>query len=200
MQKTITQERVSLLRPLAPAAPDAERVVSVTVVYEDAGVCEWARETCEQMFVGPGWERAQSTWWKMDGLSAPAVLAGAVSQAMRADLIVVAIRATEGFPLPFYVWVSSWLPHRLQGEGKLVALIASPKPPGCQRHRAMEYLSAVAQRARMHFQVTERNLALDALETREAESQDQCPVAVPAPKKKPTALLRYSSRRWGTRE
>jgi hypothetical protein len=49
----------------------------------------------EQMFVGPGWERFQSAWWKLDGLSEPAVLAGAVSQAMGADLIVVAIRATE---------------------------------------------------------------------------------------------------------
>jgi hypothetical protein len=55
------------------------------------------------------------------------VLAGAVSKAMRADVIMVAIRATEGFPLPFYVWVGSWLPHRLRGKGELVALVAPPK-------------------------------------------------------------------------
>ena len=162
MQKTIIQERVSRLRPLAATAPEAKRVVSVTVVYEDAAARKWAQEACEQMFVGPGWERVQSTWWNLDGLSEPAVLAGAVSKAMRADVIVVAIRATEGFPLPFYVWVGSWLPHRLRGEGKLVALVATAKPHGFQRNRAAEYLRAVAQRAGMHFQVTDRNLASEA--------------------------------------
>ena len=60
-------------------------------------------------------------------MSDPAVLAGAVSKAMRADVIMVAIRATEGFPLPFYVWVGSWLPHRLRGKGELVALVAPPQ-------------------------------------------------------------------------
>ena len=162
MQRTIIQERVSRLRPLAATAPEAGRVVSVTVVYEDAVARGWAQETCGQMFAGPGGERVQSIWWNLDGLSEPAVLAGAVSKAMRADVIVVAIRATEGFPLPFYVWVGSWLPHRLRGEGKLLALVAAPKPHGFQRNRATAYLRAVAQRAGMHFQVTERNLALEA--------------------------------------
>jgi hypothetical protein len=162
MQKTIIQERVSRLRPLTPSAPEAERLPTVTVVYEDAAARKWAQEACEQMFVGPGWERVQSTWWKLDWLSEPAVLAAAVSKAMRAEVIVVAIRATEGFPLPFYVWVGSWLPHRLRGEGKLMALIANPKPHGFHRNRAAEYLRAVAQRAGMHFQATERNLVLEA--------------------------------------
>ena len=160
MQRTINQERDSRLRPAAPAAPDAERVVNVTVVYEDAAAQAWAQEACEQMFVGPDWERAQSTWWKLDDLRAPAVLAGAVSKAMRADVIVVAVRTTEGFPLPFYVWVSSWLPHRFPGEGTLAALIATPKSPVLHKNRAVEYLGAVAKRAGMRFQVTEHNLLL----------------------------------------
>src|ERR1017187_1922205 len=157
MQKTIIQERVSRLRPLTASTPEAERVPTVTVVYEDAADRKWAQGACEQMAVGPGWERVQSTWWRLDWLSEPAVLAGAVSNAMRGDVGVVAIRATEGFPLPFYVWVGSWLPHRLRGEGKLVASIATPKPLDFHRNRAVEYLRAVAQRAGMRFQVTKRN-------------------------------------------
>jgi len=164
MQKIIIQEQVSRLRPLTPSAPKAERLPTVTVVYEDAAALKWAQEECKRMFVGPCWVRIQSTWWKLDSLSDPPVLAGAVSKAMRADLIVVAIRATEGFPLPFYVWVGSWLPHRLHGEGKLVALIATPKPHGFHRNRAAECLRSVAQRAGMRFQVKERNLGLEALD------------------------------------
>jgi len=62
------------------------------------------------------------TWWKLNNLFEPGVLAAAVSTAMRADIIVVAIRAEEGLPLPFYTWVNNWLPHRLQPGGVLVAL------------------------------------------------------------------------------
>ena len=69
-----------------------------------------------------GKKSVSTTWWNLNELSQPAVLAGAVSKAMRADVIVVATRATEGFPLPFYIWVSSWLPHYLPGKGTLVAL------------------------------------------------------------------------------
>ena len=162
MQKTIIQKQISPTCQPAAAAFDAERVLNVTVVYEDAAACQWARGTCEQMFKGVGKQSVRSTWWKLDELSQPAVLAGAVSKAMRADIIVVAIRSTEGFPLPFYVWVNSWLPHRLHGAGTLVALIATAKQRSVHRHRAADYLHAVAGRVGMRCQITERNLARDA--------------------------------------
>jgi hypothetical protein len=86
-QKIIIQNRVAALRPLTPAAPGAARVVNVTVVYEDAAARDWAKGACEEMFAGAGVKEVQSTWWRLDGLSDPAVLAGAVSKAMRADVI-----------------------------------------------------------------------------------------------------------------
>jgi hypothetical protein len=165
-QKIIIQNRVAALRPLAPAA----RVVNVTVVYEDAAARDWAKGACAEMFTGAGVKEVQSTWWRLEGLSDPAVLAGAVSKAMRADVIMVAIRATEGFPLPFYVWVGSWLPHRLKGKGELVALIATSKPGGFHRNRALEYLRAVAQRGGMHFLLKEPNLAFVAPDDSEEEA------------------------------
>lgn len=184
------------LRPLTPAAPGAARVVNVTVVYEDAAARDWARETCEEMFTVAGVKEVQSTWWRLDGLSEPAVLAGAVSKAIRADVIVVAIRTTEGFPLPFYVWVGTWLPHRLKGKGELVALIATPRPRSFQRNRAGEYLSAVAQRAGMHLLLKERNLALEAPEFSEEESREGHPAAMPAPNGSIKALDRDSLPGW----
>jgi hypothetical protein len=125
------------------------------VVYEDAATCQWAREACEQMPMLAGKKGVSTTWWNLNELSQPAVLAGAVSKAMRADLIVIATRATEGFPLPFYVWVSSWLPHHLPGKGTLVALIATPKPRNLHCNRAPDFLRSVAWRAGMCFQITE---------------------------------------------
>jgi hypothetical protein len=169
-QKIIIQNRVAALRPQTPAAPGAARIVNVTVVYEDAAARDWAKGACEEMFAGASVKEVQSTWWKLDGLSDPAVLAGAVSKAMRADVIMVAIRATEGFPLPFYVWVGSWLLHRLRGKGELVALVAPPKARGFYRNRALEYLRAVAQRAGMPFLLKEPNLAFVARDDSEEES------------------------------
>ena len=196
MQRTIITERASRLQKLAPAALESERVVSVTVVYEDAATRTWARDTYEQMFVGTGCDKVQTTWWKLDELSQPAVLAGAVSKAMRADVILVAVRATEGFPLPFYVWIGSWLPHRLQGEGKLVALIATPKLATCRRNRALEYLRVVAQRARMNFHVTERNLGVESSSAPEKQIRRRRPAVMSLPDRSGKVLPLYPLDQW----
>jgi hypothetical protein len=91
-------------------------------------------------------------------LNQPAVLAGAISTALRADVLMVAIRATEGFPLPFYVWVDSWLPHRSPGKAALVALITLPERPSLPIDRGREYLRAVARQGRLDFLLEERRL------------------------------------------
>ena len=124
------------------------------------------------------------------------MLAGAVSKAMRADVIVVATRATEGFPLPFYVWVSSWLPHHVRGNGTLVAVTATPKQPPFRRNRAVDYLRAVAWRAGMRFQITERSLAGQAPNDSGEESPERCLAVAPTRSKRPTPLHHYAARRW----
>ena len=101
MQKTIVQEQISRTCQPALATSETEHVLNVTVVYEDAAACQWAREAYAQISTGGGKQSVRSTWWKLDELSEPAVLAGAVSKAMRADVIMVGDRTTEGFPLPF---------------------------------------------------------------------------------------------------
>jgi hypothetical protein len=77
---------------------------------------------------------------------------------MRADVIVVAIRATDGLPLPFYVWVDSWLPHRQQGTGALVALLGFPERFVAPMERAREYLKALARKGHLDFLIEERKL------------------------------------------
>jgi hypothetical protein len=85
-----------------------------------------------------------------------------VSTALRADVIVVAVRAADGLPLPFYVWVDAWLPHHPQGSAALVALIAMPDNPGARLDRARDYLQTVARRGRLDFLIEERKVTVDA--------------------------------------
>jgi hypothetical protein len=127
------------------------------VIYQDEATRQWALEVCERVAGAVGPAALNVRWWKLDDLSQPAVLAGAVSTALRADVLMVAIRASEGFPLPFYVWVNSWLPHRL-GKAALIALISLPECPSLALDRGREYLRAVARQGRLDFVLEERRL------------------------------------------
>ncbi len=196
MQETQSPEPVPSLHQPVPAALEAEQTINVVVIYENAATCQWARERCEQMFRPVSRRNVHTTWWNLNELGEPAVLAGAVSKAMRANVIVVAIRATEGFPLPFYVWAGTWLPHRMLDSGTLVALIASPQTPGLRRNRAADYFRALAARARMDCQITERNLLIQAPANSGEETPEGPPATVPALDKPLTPLHRYASRRW----
>ena len=73
-------------------------------------------------------------------------------------MIVVASRC-GGLPLPFYVWVNLWWPHRPESAGALVALIGKPEPNAPRAGRVGEYLRAVAQQARMEFLGVEKEIA-----------------------------------------
>ena len=131
--------------------------LAVTVIYQDEATRHWAFEVCERVAGAVGTAALNVRWWKLEDLSQPAVLAGAVSTALEADVLMVAVRASEGFPLPFYVWVNSWLPHR-PGKAALVALISLPERPSLALDRGREYLRAVARQGRLDFVLEERRL------------------------------------------
>jgi hypothetical protein len=129
--------------------------LNLMVIYEDTATRQWARQIYDD--VNPALRRAAyATWWKIGEFSSPGVLAGAVSTAMRADVVVVATRATESLPLPFYYWVDSWLPHRWAASGLLVALLGVPEPPVPPAGRVRSYLRALAQKSHMEFVLEER--------------------------------------------
>jgi hypothetical protein len=130
--------------------------LNLTVVYEDSPTRQWALEVHETVTKLAGPESVRATWWKVSNLRLPGVLAGAVSTAMRADVIVVSIRAVEGLPLPFYVWVKGWLPHRLTPTGALVLLLPAPQEPGSRSSRVAEFLRETARQGRLDFLVREQ--------------------------------------------
>jgi hypothetical protein len=130
---------------------------SVTFVYQDDQTHTWAKEMSHKIARLAGAEGVRESWWKISDLNAPGILAGAVSSALRADLIVVATRG-EGLPLSFYVWVNLWWPHRAEMPGGLLALVGAPQPSATRTGRVGEYLREVSHQARMEFLTAEKLL------------------------------------------
>jgi hypothetical protein len=130
--------------------------LEAALVYEDPGTREWVGERFARLQQVAGKQSVRSTWWKVGDFSHPGVLAGAVSKAMRAEVIVVALRASEGLPLPFYFWANAWLPHHLPGTGLLLGLLGAAEPRQPEAGRVREYLRSIARYARLKFFLQER--------------------------------------------
>jgi hypothetical protein len=164
MAPTNILERVPL-NEVSKDLPGAGYSLNITFVYQDTPTRQWAREVYDRVAKLAGTESARATWWKIDDLSEPGVLAGAVSTAMRADVIVIAVRMGEGLPLPFYVWVNGWLPHRSLQTGALVALLENSGQRSQKSGRVREYLAMVAQQGRLDFLPEERVLFVEEAST-----------------------------------
>jgi hypothetical protein len=155
MPRRSDSQAVASLEKLVTGLPNAEYVMSVTVVYDDSQTRKWAGEVYQRIESILGTKAVRGTWWNIADLGEPGVLAGAVSTAIRSDMILVAVRSSEGLPLPFYFWVNSWLPHRVNGGGALVALLGAPITTNAESGRLRKYLRTVARRARMDLLVDE---------------------------------------------
>jgi len=152
-------EQIALLDKHIVLSPKGDSPISFVCVYEDTESREWAGEVFGRVSKLAGRQGVRPTWWRMSNLNSPGVLAAAVSTAMRADVIVVSVRAAEGLPLPFYAWSSTWSQHRFQTAGLLVALLGEPEQPGAKSGRIGDYLRVVARGARLDFLLELRDLA-----------------------------------------
>jgi hypothetical protein len=158
MPKRIDPNPMMSLEKLVTGLPTAEYTLNVTVVYQDGQSRKWAGEIYQKLESILGAKSVRATWWNLADLMQPGVMAGAVSKAIRSDMIIVAVSGSEGLPLPFYFWVNAWLPHRLNGTGALVGLLGSPVPRTSESGRLRKFLRAVARRTRMDLLVAERCL------------------------------------------
>ena len=140
--------------------------LKMVCLYEEAQTRIWTRAVANQVQKMIGAPQFQVGWWKMADLSHPGVLAGAVSKAMRADLIVVASRGAEGLPVPFYFWVNNWLPHRPAKTGILLGLLGSDEPHTTDSGRLHKYLRMTAHRAGLELLIEARSLAAPPLNRR----------------------------------
>ena len=158
MTRTLIAKHAASLEKVVSGLPP-QYALNVIVLYEESHSRNWARAAVSRVEKVLGSRVVRCTWWHMADLHSPGVLAGAVTKAMRADVIVVAARHAEGVPLPFYVWVNSWLPHRLPSTGALVALLGRPEPRGRRSQRMQKYLRAVARQGRLDLLLEERKCA-----------------------------------------
>jgi hypothetical protein len=144
------------LEKLVVGLPTADSSLNVAVLYLDSTTHRWAEQVYQKVETTLGTGAVRGTWWNLGDLREPAVMAGAVSKAIRADMILLAVSTSEGLPLPFYFWVNAWLPHREAGAGALVALLGAPLPRTTESGRLKKFLRTVARRTRMELLVTER--------------------------------------------
>jgi hypothetical protein len=156
MEQIIVPEQNTRLNKVNIDSAATSYGLNVVVVYEDAETRNWAREVYDRATGVSGPENTSTTWWKIDELSTPAVLAGAISTAMRADVIIIAARATEALPMSFYVWAENWMPHRHPATGALIALLASPETGNAEQARFRQYLRSVARQGRMDLMLEDR--------------------------------------------
>jgi len=119
------------------------------LLYEDAQTLAWAKGAHRQVELSG--RQVRATWWKLGELHHPGVLAGAVSTALRADLVVVALRGDAGLPLPYYIWVNTWLAGRPRGLGTLVSLLGEASARTAQSEQVRKYLQTVALESAMSF-------------------------------------------------
>lgn len=147
---------MATIEKLVTSLPTPDYAMNVTVIYEDAPTRRWAGQVYQTVETRLGAKAVRGSWWNLNDLGQPGVLAGAVSKAMRSDMIVISVSGSEGLPLPFYFWVNAWLPHRTGGGGALVALLGAPAVSNAESGRLRGFLRTVARRARMDLLVTER--------------------------------------------
>ena len=156
MKQMSVSERGAKLETAIILTPRTNYTLNVTLVYSDEASRAWAREVYEKIARSAGRDSIRATWWKVDDLSQPGVLAGAVSTAMRADMIVAALDTAQPVPLPFNIWVNTWLPNRLHSAGCFVALIGKPEKSHAAAKKTAAYLRTVAQHGGFEFIVEER--------------------------------------------
>ena len=148
MKRTPVVKRLENLREVVASLSMPASSLNPVYVYEDTATRNWARAVHERLERLAGGE-VRATWWKLGDLGHPGVLAGAVTKTIRAGLVVIAVRGGEGLPLPFYVWINTWLPHRVAGTGALVALVAESPQPSVYSGRVLGHLKAVASEGGM---------------------------------------------------
>jgi hypothetical protein len=161
-KENLTAESISRLEKFIAVSPKDGWPLNVALIYEDAQTREWAREAYERVTKSAAEQGVRPTWWNLNNLGDPGVLAAAVSTAMRADVIVLAARAGEGMPLAFYTWINAWLPNRFYSGGVLAALLGKTQRSSARPARVGEYLREVARQGRMSFLLETRKLEAEA--------------------------------------
>lgn len=140
----------------ASATGELEYSLNIAGIYQDMVTREWAVQASGNATQLAGAESLQLKWYDVDSLSDINVFMDAVRTALAADVIMISVHAADELPLNLYAWVAAWLPRRLFRAGALTALVGVVESQDIHSLRTVEYLQAVARRARLDFVPQER--------------------------------------------
>jgi hypothetical protein len=144
-----------------PAPDESAYDLRLVLAYEDLLTRTWALDSFEA--VPPaGRAQIQLTEWRIHRLLESKEFPDSVGAAARADIIVVALHATDELPIPLYVWIDAWLPRRARRAGALVTWIGVAGFTDSHSSHAHQYLHAVARRAGLDFLSNERRQPTDS--------------------------------------
>jgi len=149
-------QRMVLSSEAAIAPDESGYTLNIAGVYQDWVTQDWATQTC---FLATQRARAgcvQNSWFNINSLGDPEILADAVCAALTADVIVVSVYAADELPLDLYAWFDLWLPRRTARGGALTALVGVAEPSDSHSARTFEYLQAVARKGQLDFIPQER--------------------------------------------
>jgi hypothetical protein len=149
-------QRMVLPNEGATAPDESGYGLNIAGVYQDWVTQDWATQTCHRATQLARAGRVQHSWFNINSLGDPEILAAAVGTALKADVIVVSVYAAGELPLDLYVWFDLWLPRRLERGGALTALVGVAEPPDSHAARTFEYLQAVARKGQLDFIPQER--------------------------------------------
>jgi len=159
-EPTAIVEPIVLMHNLVADSAEDRMPLNVAVVYQDPHTREWANLVCARVARQVRTEPIRSSWWKLDCLEHPLLLLGAVQAAARADVIIVAIHATETLPFELTQWLETWLERRDVHEGAFVALIGASEASDAGASSNLEYLREVACRGHLHFMSQVKPMAI----------------------------------------
>lgn len=133
-------------------------VPNVSLLYEDTITRNWVLELWNRIggMVGLPLDNIQPC--SILDLASPLMFSRAVTEAIRADMILVGLRGAPELPVNLYVWVDAWMPRRQLKTGALVAIIGISETTAQQSSHAESYLRAVSRRASLDFMMQERKL------------------------------------------
>ncbi len=93
----------------------------------------------------------QCAWWKFDHLRADSLMAQAIGDAAKANMIILSLGAGNQLPPVGQSWIEAWASHKSRRKSALVALIDVPRQPAPGACQVQSYLEQIAQRAKMDF-------------------------------------------------
>lgn len=151
MEHSESFEPISLSREGVTSSTEPWMSLNVAVMYQDAITRGWALQLDGRTTEWLGSGAMHSTWWKMDFLDHSKIFEESVKAVLVADLLIVAVHASEVIPPSLERWFGAWLPQRTQGDGALVAMVGTTGKSGPALAFTLEYLRRVANRGGLDF-------------------------------------------------